>query len=124
MSVFDFFGSSDKSADFEWNKLRDVSQLDSISQDSFEKPQLIFKHSTRCVISRFSLKQFEKNFKSAEEITPYFLDLLQHRDVSNEIANRFEVIHQSPQLLLIKEGKCIFEASHDAIDASILASVL
>jgi bacillithiol system protein YtxJ len=55
-----------------------------------------------------------------EKITPYFLDLLNHRDVSNEIANRFDVFHQSPQILLIKNGKAIFSTSHDDIDAKFL----
>jgi bacillithiol system protein YtxJ len=55
-----------------------------------------------------------------EEITPYFLDLLNHRDISNEIASKFEVVHQSPQLLLIKNGKSIYNTSHENIDAIVL----
>jgi len=66
------------------------------------------------------LKQFENEFKLEESITPYFLDLLEHRDVSNEIASRFEVQHQSPQLLVIQAEKAVFSASHENIDAGSL----
>lgn len=107
-----------------WDQLTDMDELDEIFKNSSNKPILIFKHSTRCAISRMALKQFEKEFHPENEITPYFLDLLQHRDISNEIADRFQVQHQSPQLLLIKDGKCIHNTSHEAIDASLLSSAL
>jgi bacillithiol system protein YtxJ len=84
---------------------------------SHQQPVAIFKHSTRCSISRMALKQFENEFDMEGIVTPYFLDLINHRDISNEIATRFEVYHQSPQLLLIKEGKSIYDASHSDIDA-------
>jgi bacillithiol system protein YtxJ len=84
---------------------------------SHQQPVIIFKHSTRCSISRMALKQFENEFDLEGRVTPYFLDLLNHRDISNEIATRFDVYHQSPQLLLIKEGKSICDASHSDIDA-------
>ncbi len=82
-----------------------------------QQPVAIFKHSTRCSISRMALKQFENEFDLEGSVTPYYLDLLNHRDISNEIATRFQVYHQSPQLLLIKEGKSIYDASHSDIDA-------
>ena len=66
------------------------------------------------------LLKFENEYDLDDKITLYFLDLLNHRDISNEIASRFEVEHQSPQVLLIKEGKCIFNASHSSIDADNL----
>lgn len=118
------FGSSEskdtaKSA-IEWILLTDLGQLDEISSISYEKPVVIFKHSTRCSISRMALKQFEKNFDLSDKITPYFLDLLEHREISNEIASRFNVVHQSPQLLLIKEGKSVYNVSHSDIDAGEL----
>jgi bacillithiol system protein YtxJ len=84
---------------------------------SHQKPVAIFKHSTRCSISRMALKQFENEFDLEGSVMPYFLDLINYRDISNEIATRFEVYHQSPQLLLIKEGKSIYDASHSDIDA-------
>jgi bacillithiol system protein YtxJ len=122
MSVFkNLFGSSEEQSSpskVNWHYLTNVSDLDALISESDEKPILIFKHSTRCSISRMVLKQFENEFGVEEHITPYFLDLLNHRDVSNEIADRFGVYHQSPQLLVIKEGKSIFDASHESIDAS------
>lgn len=124
MSLFkNIFGSSEEgnqSSKIEWRQLTDLGQLNEIIDLSNEKAVLIFKHSTRCSISRFALKQFENEFDLEEKITPYFLDLLNHRDVSNEIANRFDVFHQSPQILLIRNGKAIFSTSHDDIDAKFL----
>ena len=124
MSLFkNIFGSSDEQpspSKVNWHYLTTISDLDGLISESSEKPILIFKHSTRCSISRMVLKQFEREFDVEEHIMPYFLDLLNHRDVSNEIADRFGVYHQSPQLLVIKEGKSIFDASHESIDASDL----
>lgn len=100
-----------------WIPLTDLGQLNEIMELSHQQPVVIFKHSTRCSISRMALKQFENEFDLEGSVTPYFLDLLNHRDISQEIATRFEVYHQSPQLLLIKEGKSIYDASHSDIDA-------
>ncbi len=107
-----------------WEILNDVDQLGAIIFNSNEKPVVIFKHSTRCSISRMALKQFENEFNSADEVTPYFLDLLNYRDISNEIANRFGVEHQSPQILLIKDGQSVYDASHSDIDAEELKEKL
>ena len=100
-----------------WIPLTDLGQLNEIMELSHQQPVAIFKHSTRCSISRMALKQFENEFDLEGSVTPYFLDLLNHRDISQEIATRFDVYHQSPQLLLIKEGKSIYDASHSDIDA-------
>lgn len=129
MSLFStIFGSSDEQHESNskiiWIPLTFMGQLDELSALSNEKPALIFKHSTRCSVSRFALKQFEKDFDLQEKVTPYFLDLLEHRDISNEIAHRFDVYHQSPQLLLIKGGKSVYDVSHDAIDAGTLKGKL
>ncbi|BDB57565.1 bacillithiol system redox-active protein YtxJ [Flavobacterium ammonificans] len=99
-----------------WIPLTDLGQLNEIMELSHQQPVVIFKHSTRCSISRMALKQFENEFNLEGSVTPYFLDLLNHRDISNEIATRFDVYHQSPQLLLIKEGKSVYDASHSDID--------
>lgn len=131
MSLFgSLFGNSNESDNkdtnqnsFAWNALTELKQLDAIVEESQEKPVVIFKHSTRCSISRMALKNFEREYNLEEsEATPYFLDLLQHRDISNEIAQKFQVIHQSPQLLLIKNGKSVYDASHSEIDAEALKS--
>ena len=125
MSLFNsLFGSSEEKKEsvskVNWIPLQLMGQLDELTAHSNEKPVLIFKHSTRCSISRFALKQFENEFELHDSIDAYFLDLITYREISNEIAARFGVQHQSPQLLLIKEGKAIFDASHSDIDAGVL----
>ncbi|MBA9074105.1 bacillithiol system protein YtxJ [Flavobacterium gossypii] len=130
MSFFtNLFGNSDESESkdtnqnsLNWNALTELKQLDSIVEESEEKPIVIFKHSTRCSISRMALKNFEREYSDENSASLYFLDLLSHRDVSNEIAQRFHVIHQSPQLLLIKNGHSVYDVSHSEIDAEALKS--
>ena len=125
MSVFsNIFGGSEKQDNYNskinWIPLIDLGQLNEIITISNEKPIVIFKHSTRCIVSRTALKQFENEYDLGNSVDAYFLDLLEHRDISNEIASRFGVYHQSPQLLLIKEGKSVYDVSHSAIDAGEL----
>jgi bacillithiol system protein YtxJ len=107
-----------------WEILTDVNQLGEIIFNSNEKPAVIFKHSTRCSVSRMALKQFENEFDLQDKVTPYFLDLITYREISNEIANRFGVYHESPQILLIKDGQSVYDASHSDIDAGDLKGKL
>jgi bacillithiol system protein YtxJ len=99
-----------------WRQLTDLGQLNEIIDLSTENSVLIFKHSTRCSISRMVLKQFENEFDLQNKVIPYYLDLLEFRNVSNEIASRFGVMHQSPQIILVKDGKAVYNASHESID--------
>lgn len=128
MSLFkNLFGSEDEqknTSNVTWNQLTDLGELNEIITISEEKPVVIFKHSTRCSISRMALKQFENQYDAQENIVPYFLDLLKHRDISNEIAIQFNVQHQSPQILVIKDGKSVYNASHSDIDADDLKRFL
>ena len=111
----------DKKTEAKFYSLNKMTLLDEIDNISQTKPVVIFKHSTRCIISRTALKNFESDFNFFEDkIDWYLLDLLTHRDVSNEIANRYNVTHQSPQILVIKNGKAIFSESHDGILAEDL----
>ena len=103
---------------FTLDKMEQFDEIDLISQT---KPVVIFKHSTRCSISRMALKQFETEFNfPKEKIDWYLLDLLNHRDLSNEIASRYNVVHQSPQIVVIRNGKAVFNESHDSISAEDL----
>ncbi len=108
-----------------WLPLTDISQLNQISQES-ASPEilsiLIFKHSTRCSISNMSHGRMERSWKDNPAIPVYYLDLLNHRDISDEIASRFHVQHESPQALLIKNGKCIYYASHSDISSADILS--
>ena len=98
---------------FTLDKMEQFDEIDLISQT---KPVVIFKHSTRCSISRMALKQFETEFNfPKEKIDWYLLDLLNHRDLSNEIASRYHVVHQSPQIVVIRNGKAVFNESHENI---------
>jgi bacillithiol system protein YtxJ len=128
MSLFkNLFGSEDEqknTSNVTWNQLTDLGELNEIITISEEKPVVIFKHSTRCSISRMALKQFENQYDAQENVVPYFLDLLKHRDISNEIAIQFNVQHQSPQILVIKDGKSVYNASHSDIDADDLKRFL
>jgi bacillithiol system protein YtxJ len=103
---------------FTLDKMEQFDEIDEISQT---KPVVLFKHSTRCSISRMALKQFDAEFNYPEEkIDWYLLDLLNHRDLSNEIASRYNVVHQSPQIIVIRNGKAVFNESHDSIAAEDL----
>lgn len=129
MSFFkNIFGSTDNlnpsGNKLNWNELTNLGQLNEIISLSSEMPVAIFKHSTRCSVSRMALRQFENEFDSSNKVTPYFLDLISFRDVSNEIASRFGVLHQSPQLILIKDGKAVYDVSHSDIDAEELKEKL
>jgi bacillithiol system protein YtxJ len=119
-NIFDIQEPETTISKIDWKLLVNLIQLDEIVSSSYEKPVLIFKHSTRCGISRMALKQFENEFDLEDVITPYFLDLLNHRDVSNEIASRFSVAHQSPQILIIKEGNAVYNASQSDIEVQNL----
>ncbi|MCC9020283.1 MULTISPECIES: bacillithiol system redox-active protein YtxJ [Flavobacterium] len=118
------FGNSESAdtpkSNVNWTQLTDVAQLMEIEAISNEKPVVIFKHSTRCSISRMALKQFEREYALEDTVGAYFLDLIAYRDVSNEIASRFSVYHESPQLILIRNGKAVYDVSHSDIDAEAL----
>ncbi len=97
-----------------WTALDSVNQLDEIKQQPGYS--IIFKHSTRCSISMMAKRRFELDWEQLPENLPlYFLDLIKHRDISNKIAEDFQVHHESPQLLLIKNGECILDQSHGGI---------
>lgn len=122
MGLFNkLFGSSTDSEDSQketpWINLALMEQLDEIVERSKTKTQFIFKHSTRCGISRMALSQFKKNYPFSEsEADLYYLDLLAFRAISNAIAERFQVMHQSPQLLVIKNGVAVADESHGGIN--------
>lgn len=94
-----------------WIPLEALEQLDRLISASEEAPQIVFKHSTRCSISATALRRLEAAWDLGDHGL-HFLDLIAHRDISNAIAERFGVAHQSPQLLVISKGKCLHHASH------------
>ena len=103
-----------------WTPLNQLEQLSNIANS--QGYSVIFKHSTRCSVSMMAKKRFEHDFDAIPEGTPvYFLDLISFREISNKIAEQFKVHHESPQMLLIKNGECIYETSHGEISAEDLA---
>ncbi len=100
-----------------WIPLTEVSQLDTIKEKSKTKTQVIFKHSTRCGISRMVMNQFVEAYRLNEnDLDLYYLDLLNYREVSNETGYKFQVLHESPQLIIIKNGTVVAHASHGQIN--------
>lgn len=97
-----------------WKELQQLSDLELVDQASDNKPVMIYKHSTRCGVSLAVKRNLEKTWNPELEllVEPWYLDLLKHREISNEIAQRYDIRHESPQILIIKNGKCIFDASH------------
>ena len=94
-----------------WIPLQTDAQLEEIRQRSAQRPQVIFKHSTRCSTSQLVKSRLERGSQS-QAIDFYFLDLLSYRPISNKVAETFGVRHESPQILVIRDGKCVFEESH------------
>ncbi|MDP3393613.1 bacillithiol system redox-active protein YtxJ [Sediminibacterium sp.] len=103
-----------------WIPLTELDQLDNISKKSFEAPQVIFKHSTRCSISSMALNRLERETPPSN-IDFYYLDLIKFRTISGLIAERFNVYHESPQILVIKNGECIYDESHQGINMNEIA---
>lgn len=109
-----------------WNKLEKPEDLGQILEKSKVKPVLIFKHSTRCSISSTALNRVERAWNDTFEaqLEPWYLDLLNYRPISNQIATDLGVQHESPQALLIKDGRCIYSATHFDIQLAEIMSLL
>lgn len=106
-----------------WTPLQTTEQVEEIIVRSQTTPQVIFKHSTRCSISSVAKSRLEKA-EAPEGIDFHYLDLISYRSVSNTIAERFGIYHESPQILLIKDGRCIYNESHMGIDMEELREQL
>lgn len=114
---------SKKKKETKWLTLDSSEQLNQILKDSEEDVQVIFKHSTRCSISSMALNRFESKFDFG--LTPsYYLDLISFRSVSNEIADRLDVQHESPQLIIVKKGEAVANWSHTAIDPDLVTNTI
>lgn len=103
-----------------WKKLQTEEQIRDLHQLSFQKPVVIFKHSTRCSISAVSWSRFNEAFSKTDMDFAdfYYLDILQNRNISNALAEKYAIQHESPQVLLISKGDCIADASHFNISFS------
>lgn len=99
----------------DWISLTSPAQLADIKEKSNNKAQLIFKHSTRCSISSMAKNRLERE-TPPENVDFYYLDLISHRELSAKIAEEFSVFHESPQVILIKNGECSYDESHSGIN--------
>ncbi|MCW5912729.1 MAG: bacillithiol system redox-active protein YtxJ [Cyclobacteriaceae bacterium] len=110
-----------------WFELTEAGQLEAIRAESHQQPVMIFKHSTRCSISRAVLDRVERNWNTTGlpgAVKPYFLDLIAYRSVSNQVAAEFDVEHESPQAIVICQGKPVYAQSHFGIDLNEIKQAL
>jgi bacillithiol system protein YtxJ len=124
-NMFKSVEQGENKAKMNWVALTNEAQLKGINSLSALKPVLIFKHSSRCGISRMVLKNFESDYDIPEtEMDLYFLDLLNYRALSQDITTKFKVTHQSPQVLVVKNGAVIYHDSHDYISVGKIKELL
>jgi len=111
--------------EMDWISLKDSKQLEEIVAESKKRPVLIYKHSTRCNISRAAFDRLERKWDTAVTggVRRYFLDLISYREISNKIAEMFDVEHHSPQILVISDGRSVLDLSHYDIDFDQIKSV-
>lgn len=117
-------GISTEKNNVPWKRLENLEQLNEIETNSQTTPQLIFKHSTTCGISRMVLNLFNDTYDASTNADVYILDLHSFRNVSNAVADKFGILHQSPQLLVIKNGEVTHHASHGGISDLNLKQLL
>ncbi len=115
MGLFNFSNKKQPKSNINWQTLETKEQVDAIFKASETKTQLIFKHSTRCSISAMAKNRLESNWKSEIAVDTHYLDLISFRDVSNYIAEKSSITHESPQVILIQSQKPIYHASHNGI---------
>lgn len=118
MGLFGLKNREEKVPNIKWFPLKDEETLTRlIRKESFDKPIVFFKHSTRCSISAMALHRIESKWEiSEEDALPVYLDLIAYRHLSNLIAADLSVIHESPQVLIVKDGKCVYSVTHNDID--------
>lgn len=119
------FGTSAPELLEDWQVLGEISQLEEIKKRSFEKPVVIFKHSVSCGISAMAKHKLESQWDfDQDSIDFFYLDLLALRPISNKIAEMFGVIHQSPQLIVIRNGEAVYNTSHHMVSVDAIKQAL
>ncbi|MCB9245179.1 MAG: bacillithiol system redox-active protein YtxJ [Flavobacteriales bacterium] len=124
--MFGWFDKEEKSTlSREWIDLNDLKQLDEIERNSHDRDVVVLKHSTRCSISSMALHRLESGGLLANPQTDfYYLDLIQYRDISNALSERTRIRHESPQILVFRNGKVIYHNSHGGIRNEELIEIL
>ena len=119
------FGGKEPMKIEDWKVLDKMEQLDELVKTSFEKPVVIFKHSISCGISAMAKHQLESDWNlTSNEVDFYYLDLITYRAISNKIESQFGVYHQSPQIIVIRNGAAVFNTSHHRINMGTLKNAV
>jgi bacillithiol system protein YtxJ len=118
-----FSSTKTTNSQFPWEQLTSISQLDELI-DVQDCPVLLFKHSTRCSVSIMALRKFQSEWKVDLNCRLVFLDLLAYRNISNEIASKTGIMHQSPQVIVMNKGIVIYDASHNSISAKKIEQLI
>lgn len=117
------FGFSQRKASLNWAQLDDIQGLENLLTMCDGVARVFFKHSTRCSISSMALNSFESSWELADE-NLYYIDLLRFRDVSNALAMKTGVVHQSPQAIIVRNGEVVYHASHSGIDTRAIQKII
>ncbi len=124
MGLNSLFGSKSKTASMPWKPLKTVAELDQLMADSATRPQLLFKHSTRCSISSMALARLEKEWNLEGKVDAWYLDLLAHKNISNTVAKLLNVEYESPQAILVVNEKAAHVDSHSGITVRNIAKAI
>ena len=137
MGIFDRFKSKSTSVNQQnsaqapqkiampWQPLIRPDQIKYLLNHSYDQRVLVFKHSTRCIISSMVLRAIESSAEQLAELGSWqYLDLIEYRECSNQVAKQFGVVHQSPQLIVLKNGAVLWEASHQSISPETILAAL
>jgi bacillithiol system protein YtxJ len=107
-----------------WRELKELSDLDLIIKNSNQKKQVIFKHSTRCSISSMAFSRLKNEWDQVtQDVDFYYLDLIQYRNISNTIAEKLGVVHQSPQVIILDKAKVVNHASHNQVGVGLINAI-
>lgn len=110
----------------QWKELKSLEQFEDMIKESEDNVVMLFKHSTRCSTSKLMLDRLQRSWAEEEmdTVVPYFLDLITYREISNAIAEYFQIEHESPQVILINDRKAFYDGSHFDIDYQQLKNVI
>ncbi|MBO6587117.1 MAG: bacillithiol system redox-active protein YtxJ [Gracilimonas sp.] len=125
-SIGNLFGTESQPQNkFNWKELTSEEDVADVMHTSNEKPQVIYKHSSRCATSYFALKNVE-SISAEDQLKADFhmVDVISRRPTSMHIAEELEIRHESPQLFVIKDGEVIWSGSHNQIQAEVLENIL
>lgn len=124
MGLFSFGSKKQDAKSVNWVHLDAENKLNDLIKESNDKPVMFFKHSTRCSISSMALSRLESNWDLEDAVIPVYLDLIAHRDLSNKLVEVFTVDHQSPQIILVKDGISVLDISHSEISVDAVKKSL